>query len=209
MEYRNWLKRKSVNLDLSNKCTLECPRCARRKFKNKKDVPGRYMTDKEWKLYLNYFDEFIFSGQFSDPILHPKLPDMLKDIHELSKYASLHVAASHRPKEFFIDCFKSLPHSHWVFGLDGLPASSSKYRIRQDGEKLFEMMLLSREYVEKTTWHYIIFKYNENEIDQAKELAEKNNIEIKIIKSSRFSSDDDSYRPSEGFYIKRDEGYVA
>lgn len=209
MQYQNWLVRKTVNLDLSNKCTLECPRCARRKFVNKKDIPGHYMTDKEWKMYLNHFDSFLFCGQFSDPILHPKFPDMLKDVHNASKRAAIYVAASHRSRDFFIECFKALPASTWVFGIDGLPENSSKYRIRQDGEKLFEMMLLSKKYVEDTTWQYIIFKYNENEMDQAKELAEKHDIKISFLKSSRFAVGDDVYKPSEGLYIKRnDDRYV-
>jgi MoaA/NifB/PqqE/SkfB family radical SAM enzyme len=209
IEYRDWLTRKFVNLDLSNKCTLECPRCSRRKFKNKKDIPGHYMTDEEWKMYLTYFDSFLFCGQFSDPMMHPKFPNMLKDIHSVQKRAEVYIAASHRNKDFFVKCFKALPASSWIFGIDGLPANSSKYRIRQDGEKLFDMMLLSKEYVENTIWQYIIFKYNEYEMDQARELAEKYNIQISFLKSNRFAISNDVYKPSEGLYIKKeDDRYV-
>jgi hypothetical protein len=141
--------------------------------------------------------------------MHPKFPNMLKDIHSVQKRAEVYIAASHRNKDFFVKCFKALPASSWIFGIDGLPANSSKYRIRQDGEKLFDMMLLSKEYVENTIWQYIIFKYNEYEMDQARELAEKYNIQISFLKSNRFAISNDVYKPSEGLYIKKeDDRYV-
>jgi MoaA/NifB/PqqE/SkfB family radical SAM enzyme len=206
--YKNWLSRGSVNLDISNKCTLDCPRCARRKFKSKKDIPGHIMTNKEWEIYLNHFNNFIFSGQFSDPILHPNFPNMLKDISNYNKSASIHTAASHKSKDFFIECFQSLENSHWIFGIDGLPENSCKYRINQDGTKLFDMMVLSKAYVKQTTWQFIIFKYNESEIDEAKKLAGRYDLDIKFLMSSRFT-ENDPYKPSDKFFIKRDEGYAA
>lgn len=208
ISYEKWLSRKNINLDISNKCTLECPRCARRKFSNKADVPGHTMTDKEWKMYLNHFDHFTFCGQFSDPIMHPNFSNMLKDISNLNKTADIHVASSHRPSKFFLECFEALPNSRWIFGIDGLPETSHEYRINQNGKKLFDIMLLSKKYVKHTIWQYIVFKYNENDIDTAKKMAKDNNIEIKFLMSSRFT-ENDPYKPSDKFFIKRDEGYAA
>lgn len=207
--YSQFLKRKSINLDVSNKCTLECPYCARRRFEIKKDVPGSHMTDHDWKLYLSKFDAFIFCGQLSDPIMHPNFSNMLKDIESENKCASIHVAASHKPKKFYERCFNSSPNSTWIFGIDGLPKDSCKYRKNQNGQKLFEIMLTAKEIVKKVVWQYIVFKYNEKDIDAAKKLAEKHNIEIRFLISSRFGNNDDYYKPSEKFFIKRNDEFVA
>ena len=207
--YSQFLKRRTVNLDISNKCTLECPYCARRRFENKKYVPGNHMSNHDWKLYLSKFDTFIFCGQLSDPIMHPNFPNMLEDIERENKLASIHVAASHKPNKFYERCFLSSKNSTWVFGIDGLPSDSHKYRKNQDGEKLFDIMLMAKRIVKKVVWQYIIFKYNENDIDEAKKLAEEHDVEIRFLISSRFGSNEDYYKPSESFFIKRDDEFVA
>ena len=92
---RKWLDRDSINLDISNKCTIECPKCIRNIFPNKKDIPGHYMTNNEWSNYLNHFNNFIFSGQISDPILHPSFDEILNDVYKNNKRCSVHVASSH------------------------------------------------------------------------------------------------------------------
>ena len=46
-------------------------------------------------------------------------------------------------------------------------------------------------------WQYIIFKYNENDVPEAVELARKHQIPLQENKSSRWSGPDDPYKPSE------------
>ncbi len=198
--------RNMVNIDTSNKCTIECPKCTRQHWKGKyNQLPGGWMTDHEWSLYLERFDRFIFSGQISDPILHPKMDKILADTYrEKKEYVAMHVAASHKKPEWFEKCFKANPNATWYFGIDGLPKDSHKYRVNQDGEKLFQMMLLSKIHVKRTVWQYIIFNYNEDDLDEAKEMADKVNIEFLPLMSSRYT-DDDPLKPSSKFAVKRND----
>lgn len=203
------LDRKEINLDLSNKCTLECPKCARVQFLNKKDVPGTFLADHDWHLIRDYFSCVNFCGVFSDPIMHPKLPIMLKDCYERKIDTHIHVAASQKPREFFEECFKANPKARWVFGIDGLPRDSHKHRVNQDGEKLFEMMKLSRQYVARTVWQYIIFNYNENYIDEAIKIAKDLEVEFLLQKSARFTPND-PLKPSEKYVLYRENnGYKS
>ena len=62
-------------------------------------------------------------------------------------------------------------------------------------------------------WKYIVFKYNQNNIDEAKSLAEHNGIKFKLVKSSRY---DESYRYGEWkdemwdrLLFKPDDEYVG
>ena len=180
--------RGAINLDLSNKCTLACLACVRvSNFQgSNKLVPGHQMTDHEWSLYLEKFDKFTISGQSSDPILHPKLDKILSDIHKADKDCTVHVAASHKPEKHFIKCFKANPNAFWYFGIDGLPKDSHKYRINQDGEKIFKMMLESRKYLKyKPIWQYIVFNYNKYDLNKCRDIAKKNNIEFHVLESNR------------------------
>tara|TARA_B110000503_G_scaffold141431_1_gene234988 strand:+ start:953 stop:1606 length:654 start_codon:yes stop_codon:yes gene_type:complete len=201
------LDRKEINLDLSNKCTLECPKCARSQYLNKKEVPGNFLSDHDWSLIRDYFKCVNFCGVFSDPIMHPKLPEMLRDCFERNIKTHIHVAASQKPKDFFEECFKANPKARWVFGIDGLPSDSHKHRVNQDGEKLFEMMKLSKKYVARTVWQYIIFNYNEHTIEEAIQMAKDLQVEFLLQKSARFTPND-PLRPSEEYVLRRDNnGY--
>ena len=52
-----------------------------------------------------------------------------------------------------------------------------------------------------THWRMIVFKYNENDIEECKKLANHYNINFELIKSSRFTKND-SLKPTT-HYIKR------
>ena len=180
----DFFNRKAVNLDLTSKCTLACIYCGRAELKN---IPPYYMTEKEFDCYLNFFHYFTFCGQISDPIMHPKLPLFLNKVYKAGKGSGVHVAASHKPKSFFIECFKANPDALWCFGIDGLPQDSHKYRVRQDGMKLFNIMIESAKYLrQKPIWQYIIFDYNENDIEEALRLSNLHKVEFKLIMSSRW-----------------------
>ena len=186
--------RGAINLDLSNKCTLACLACVRvSTFQgSNKLVPGHQMTDHEWSLYLEKFDKFTISGQSSDPILHPKLDKILSDIYKAGKDCTVHVAASHKPEKHWIKCFKANPNAFWYFGIDGLPKDSHKYRINQDGEKIFKMMLKSRKYLneKRTIWQYIVFNYNRYNLNECRDIAKKNDIEFNVLESNRIKEFD-------------------
>ena len=186
--------RKAVNLDLSNKCTLACLACVRvTAFDgSNKLVPGHQMTDHEWSLYLEKFSKFTISGQSSDPILHPKLDKILSDIYKAGKDCTVHVAASHKPEKHWIKCFKANPNAIWYFGIDGLPKDSHKYRINQDGEKIFKMMLESRKYLneKRTIWQYLVFNYNQYDLNECRNIAEKNGIVFNVLESNRIKEFD-------------------
>ena len=105
-------------------------------------------------------------------------------------------AATHRPFNWYIKAFEVNPKARWTFGIDGLPDESCLYRINQDGEKLFKIMKTCREMGLETKWQYIIFKYNQDHIEQAKQLAKDIDVVFELVYSGRFSSVTDPYRPT-------------
>tara|TARA_B110000305_G_C19465219_1_gene657374 strand:+ start:8018 stop:8617 length:600 start_codon:yes stop_codon:yes gene_type:complete len=132
------------------------------------------------------FTQFTFCGQISDPMVHPNMVPILEYCRHKVK-VEMHVAASHKPERYWRECFAANPEAKYIFGIDGLPHKSHLYRINQDGEKLFDMMLISKyEFKMDSSWNHIIFKYNEDEIDQCRELAKEHNIRFQVVKSGRF-----------------------
>jgi len=186
------LYRRSINLDITYRCTLECPKCLRRV------VPTNNLDDlslENFKKIIKHFDQIEFCGQISDPIFHPQFIEFLK--LTTNKRVFVHTAASHKSMDWYMDAFSANKNAIWEFGIDGLPQDSHKYRINQNGEYLFKVMKAGVELGNDIRWQYIIFKYNENDITQAIGLAQRHKIPIHINKSSRWSSPDDPYKPSE------------
>ena len=100
--------------------------------------------------------------------------------------------------------FKANPEAKWVFGIDGLPEQSHIYRINQDGKKLFNLMIESKKYLKQLpVWQYLVFKYNEDNILKAQEIAKKEGVTFMLLQSSRWNSENDPLRPSKKYNMSK------
>ena len=191
----------AVNLDITNKCALQCPLCQRHSnyLKHGNPVPGHDMTLQEFKKVSSYFKHINFCGQYSDPIHHPQFLDFLKICAEKDIGTCVHVASTARPENWFFEAFKANPHAYWMFGIDGLPHESHLYRKNQNGEKLFKIMIKSKKYLKrKPCWQYIIFKYNENHVGQAKKIAKENDLVFLITHTIRAEESNELFTEHRG-----------
>lgn len=183
-----------LNLDLSHRCPLECPYCARqRKFIRKGlPVPGEDLSHENFVKIANFTKAIHFCGTLSDPIHHPHFIDFLKICYNKGIDTGVAVASSYKSKNWFVQAFKANPNASWFFGIDGLPKDSHIHRINQDGEKLYNIMIESTKYLnKKPMWQYIVFKYNENDIDTAYKLAKQNKVNFMLVNSTRGDKSDE------------------
>lgn len=189
-----------LNLDLSHRCPLECPYCARqRKFiKKGYSVPGQDLSYENFIKITKFTKDILFCGQLSDPIHHPQFIDFLKICYEKNIDTHVAVASSFKSTDWFIQAFKANTEALWYFGIDGLPKDSHIHRKNQDGEKLYNIMLESTKYLNKKPyWQYIVFRYNENDIDTAYSLAKQNKVNFLLLNSTRWNKPD-GLTPTEG-----------
>ena len=194
-----------INLDITHRCTLQCQRCNRAIFAARgQKVPGEDMTMENFKKVIDYFEEVYFCGQISDPIFHPQFIEFLKLLK--GRKTVVHTAASHKPEKWYKEAFEANTGAYWTFGIDGLPKDSHKYRINQDGEKLFKMACMAAKMGLLVKWQYLIFSYNENDIEEARKMAKDNNIILELQKSSRFWEGDPLMPKNKDYYIER-KGY--
>ena len=72
----SFLTRGIINLDISIKCTLQCPKCSRQTdFKDIRPIPGHDMTIEEYRKIINFFPRVMMCGQVSDPIFNKNFPE--------------------------------------------------------------------------------------------------------------------------------------
>jgi MoaA/NifB/PqqE/SkfB family radical SAM enzyme len=200
--------RRLINLDISNKCTLLCPKC-RRQNVGKSDESGD-LSIEGFKVIAEHFKEILFCGQISDPIFNPHFIEFLK-ISQQPKYFVKHItiatAASHKPQRWYEEAFNARPHKKdqcstiWRFGMDGTPEDSPKYRINQDGKYLWKIMKLAVKKGVHVQWQCIVFNYNEDYVDDLKYIAREEGMEFLKIYSSRWDKTDDPYKPSAANHI--------
>ena len=92
------LNRKSINLDITHRCTLECPKCLRRSVAT--NNLGDLSLD-SFKKIISHFEQIEFCGQISDPIFNPYFIDFIKIAKEKDKYLMVHTAASQKPVKWY------------------------------------------------------------------------------------------------------------
>ena len=192
--------RNGINVDISFRCPLECMRCQRQTnftFHGRK-VYGKDATMDEVKKLAAHFTQLNFCGQLSDPVHHPKFVEILDYLYKKGIQVTIHNASSQKPMTWYIKAFQAHPKAKWIFAIDGLPEESNMYRINQDGEKLFRVMKKCVSITKsKPLWQYIVFKYNENDIETCKQMARDIGVDFYVVKSSRWNGKDDPLMPSE------------
>ena len=210
------------NIELTYRCTLLCKQCMRSNILSDDLTKKQWMQNKikssfdipldDLRKLLDFFEDDIrFCGQFSDPIYHPQFYDIL-DIcsnEYPDKQIKIHTAAHQKNLEWYRQAFERTGRNIvWVFGLDGLSDTSFQYRTNQNSQLIFDAMLLGSEMGVRITWQYIVFKFNEHQMDQAKTIAKENGILLNFVLTNRKSNNvepaSETYRPKSRYkdYIK-------
>ena len=202
--HKDWIQNQELlsmpNIETSTRCTLRCPQCARaalyadkstRKYKDIRNRidSGSDLSLKSAELLLQFFKQGIMlCGSISDPVVWPNFIDFLKLKKE--KYADrklrIYTAASQKNIEWYKTAFELSDDSiTWIFGLDGLPGTSEKYRIGQNSQLILDAMILARSLNIDVDWQYLVFTHNVHQIDDARKIAKENGINLLLMKSDR------------------------
>lgn len=198
------------HIEPTNICTLKCPQCSRTKFIEK--FPNKW---KNHQLNLDHLKNFIdipiqkkffrLCGDYGDPIYYDNLFDLVFWIKDNNAQLSIHTNGSYKSKEWWEKLTDLLDTTDKiVFGIDGIPDNFTTYRINAD----WDSIRTGIEVVSKkayTVWQYIPFKYNINNIAEAKKISRELGIkEFLLLPSSRWESSNDPYRPDDNFIATDD-----
>ena len=186
-------KLSSPNMDLSHRCILRCPQCLRQKVEGLPRIKRSFDIGKpEFRKILNYYDNQItFCGQISDPIYHPDFLAFLEMMDGLGKGLRVATNGTNDKSGNMDDKWWEKAYSYglgencWYFGVDGLDEKSELYRIGSNFKQVWETMKMGVAAGHPIVWQFIIFGYNEHEIEQAKEIAHKEGITLLLIKTNR------------------------
>ena len=178
------------NLDITNKCPLQCPFCVRQDVQFKTLQKGSVDIDIEnmFKI-IKKANSISFCGQISDPIYHPKFSEILTlcSTHRTKKF-NVNTNGTRKSMDWWREVFTH-KNIDWIFGLDGASQETANiYRINTNFEEVLSVMKLGVSMGRSIIWQFIPFKHNEHEIEQAKQLARDNGITLKLLLSNRWSN---------------------
>jgi len=175
------------NLDISHRCILRCPQCNRQELGSQSQIKRSFdLAEIDFVKILDYYGGVAFCGQISDPIYHPNFLSFLKLCDERNKKLRISTNGTGRSVDWWKTAFSyGKGKNAWFFGVDGIDKKSELYRIGSDYENVWEMMKLGKQLEQCINWQYIIFKYNEHEVDQAKCIAMQEGFGLLLVKSNR------------------------
>jgi len=167
-------------------CNALCLGCVRTDmhFNHKKSI----IPDKQYILFDTFkkiltapdFQSVVdleFCGTIDDPLMHPEFLEFLDWASTVKKYNILiHTNASLRNTEYWTKLATVLKQhrNHVVkFSIDGLEDTNHLYRQNTTWKKIMENAEAFIAAGGRAFWQYLIFPWNEHQINEAKELSVK------------------------------------
>ncbi|GAB4293658.1 MAG: radical SAM protein [Ignavibacteriaceae bacterium] len=185
---------KAAIIDPVNICNLDCPLCA---SKNQNYEKGKMSFD-TFRMILDKIPSLrvIILFNWGEPLLHGDIFKIIREAVRRNIYTITHTNFSFKQKpEFFNNLVRSGLHQ-LVISADGASQKSyEKYRVKGNFQWVrnnMEMIVAAKRTLKsrdpKIIWKFLVNRYNEDEIDYAKKMA--NNIGVEILFDKMGLADD-------------------
>ena len=201
------------HIEISSKCTLRCPRCAR------SEVPDT-LVNTELNLAFfkkNFTPEFIIDnvekitlcGDDGDPIYAHDLISMIEYFKSIKPVKFVIVTnGSYKKTDWWENLAQTLTSDdHIHFSLDGWDQSSNeKYRVNSDWSSIIQGIQTLRAHSDVyMTWDAIAFEFNQDHLSDMKLLAHQLGFDqFQLTLSTKFNKVYDVY-PSNDWLQPRNE----
>ena len=190
------------HIEVSSKCTLKCPRCARQ------EVPaGLVNTELDLEFFKrNFTSEFVlanvekitFCGDDGDPIYAHDLIPIIKYIKDIKPVEIVIITnGSHKKSHWWTELGKLLDANDSVhFSIDGYDNTSNNlYRVNSDYNSIIAgLQTLRAKSPCQIIWAAIAFKFNEDHLESMQIFAKQLGVDrFQLTKSTKFGSVYPSY----------------
>lgn len=206
----------SPNIDTSHRCVFRCPQCTRQKIISQDQIRRSFdLSEESFQKILDFYNNSVsFCGQISDPIYHPSFLNLLRMCDTQQVEATISTVGSGKSDAWWDEAYSygigdgyGSGLNTWIFGIDGIDKKSEIYRVGSDFEDAWKRMIQGRDSGHLVVWQYIIFGYNEHEIDRAIEIAKDEDISLMFIATNRnFNTANPALRKSVKFDITKPSG---
>lgn len=185
-----------VHVEPTTRCNAGCPMCARNA--RGKKAPGLELTELSIDdvrsilpaEFLERIAALDFCGAYGDPAAAPDLIDMVKHVRASSPSCSISVYTNGgiRPGHWWERLARTLGSpGRVIFAIDGLGDTNGVYRRGVDFAKVVENARAFIDCGAEARWEFLVFRHNEHQITEARELSRKMGFhQFSVKKSGRF-----------------------
>lgn len=184
-------------IEITSYCNAACPQCPRNLNGHGINpyMPlthlSREVIDRAFTTELcSRLRQVFFCGSYGDPIMHPEFLDILRDFRRKSPTLWLYFHTNggvHDPDYWSEIAAIMNGYGQIDFGIDGLEDTLHLYRKNVKYSKVIENASAFIKAGGRAQWNYIVFKHNEHQVEQAKQLAsDMKFFNILIRKTGRF-----------------------
>jgi MoaA/NifB/PqqE/SkfB family radical SAM enzyme len=172
-----------IQLEITNRCQASCPMCSRN---CQGGIENPLLTPNNWTIndfkkiitpeVLTQIDLIYFCGTYGDPLINNDLIEMCKYAKEINPQISIDIYTngSLRNDNWWKELATSLPKNHKViFGIDGLEDTHHIHRIGTSFKKIISNAKTFINAGGNAEWHYLIFKHNQHQVDEANCLSKQ------------------------------------
>lgn len=175
---------KDIIIDPINICNLHCPLCPTGTGKSKLEL--KMMSFDTFKLVLEKIPsaKYITLNNWGEAFLNPDIFKIIRFASDKNIAVGLHSNFNHKKDDdFFLNIVNS-GLDKLVIPIDGInQASYSEYRVGGNLNLVFDnlrRLLKARKDKPKIIWRLLAIKYNEDEIEDCKNMAEKLGVEFEV-----------------------------
>jgi len=165
----------SFHIELTSKCTLECPLCDRTWF---------YETFKKRNLHEINVDNIIrfvgvnanvsMCGNNGDPIYHSEFLELCQKFKDNNCNLHIHTNGSAKTKAWWEKLKNILNKDDCIkFAIDGLEDTNHLYRKNAKWNTIMSAIETLKDRNFKIVWKFIVFKHNQHQIDDARSLSKQ------------------------------------
>jgi MoaA/NifB/PqqE/SkfB family radical SAM enzyme len=184
---------KELDIEHSSVCNLACPQCTRElkpndySWFNQTWLSNDFYSERIPQKVLNNLETIFFSGMVGDPCAAPNFLEVCKIIKERAPHIHIKISTNGamRNKEWWKELATILGNGSWIrFAIDGLEDTNHIYRVNSNWNRIMEN---SQSFIDsggEAEWQYIVFKHNEHQVDQARELSKNMNFSRFVVRRS-------------------------
>lgn len=195
MEKFEYEKIAGLHLELTNKCNACCAMCSRNfKGKNRKNLKLTELTLSDCKKIMS--KDFIkqlklisLCGVYGDATNASELLSIIDYLYECNEnlHIDLYTNGSLHDTVWWSNLAKVIKKGIVIFGIDGIGETHSIHRMYTDFDKIVSNASAFISAGGRAQWDFIVFKHNEHQVDEARELSKRLGFEIfQVKKTSRF-----------------------
>lgn len=188
---------REIHLEVTQKCQASCSMCDRNQNGGSlnphltlaeltlSDVEQIFNED-----FIKQLTSIQFCGNHGDPIIAQDLLEIVKYFRHHNAKLSLNINtnAGARDERWWSELATTLGnHGSVIFSVDGLSDTNHLYRQGVNWDNVERSMKAFISAGGRARWDFLVFDYNEHQIEEAEELSKKLGFErFRLKKSSRF-----------------------